>query len=61
MTQPRYPAVATDTHWHFLCRCGEPVALSIWGVDVRTCRCGRRLSWDGETIGVSRPEGGQKT
>lgn len=54
---PQYPAVFTDDHAFYLCRCGETVMLSMCGTDVRTCRCGRRHSWDGETIAIIRPEG----
>lgn len=54
---PQHPAVFTDDHCHYLCRCGEPVMLSVNGQDIRPCRCGRRHSWDGETIGIIRPEG----
>lgn len=57
MTYPQYPAVFTDDHTFYLCRCGETVMLSMCGTDVRTCRCGRRHSWDGETIAIIRPEG----
>lgn len=56
MTYPQHPAVFTDSHAHYICRCGEPVMLSINGVDVRECACTRRHHWTGDAIKIVRPK-----
>lgn len=60
MSQPylQYPAVFTDDHAFYICRCGATVMLSIHGTDARPCAsCGRRHTWDGDTIRIIRPAG----